>query len=203
MAWYDDRDGTKLLTNPNASGAKGSNGTVTRIVIHSVGLNGSGAQTYMNQAQICWNTWNGESTPKFHVSAHFCIELDGRVIQFVDTNDIAYGTGWLTSGSIHIEHAGNHPFEMTDVQLHNSADLIGWLKMMHKGIALELTGTSISSPGYPEKPGITCHRFIQEVYHKKFPKEEVKFKACPGSGIIGQLPVLLTLANTYYGCMYS
>jgi hypothetical protein len=203
MAWYDDRDGTKVLTNPNAFGAKGSNGTVKRIVIHTVGLEGAGAQTNMDQAQICWNTWNGESTKDFHVSAHFCVELDGRVIQFVDTADIAYGTGWLTSGSVHIEHAGNNPFEMTDVQLHNSADLVGWLKMMHKDLTLEVNGTSISDPGDPEKPGITCHRFIQEVYHKKWPTKSLTWKACPGTGIIGQLPLLSSLAKTYYGVMYS
>jgi hypothetical protein len=202
MAWYDDRDGTKLLTNPNAYGAKGSNGTVKRVVIHSVGLKDA-PMTTKDQAQICWNTWNGESKDGFHVSAHFCIELDGRVIQFIDTADIAYGTGWLTGGSVHIEHAGNHPFEMPDVQLHNSADLVGWLKMMHGDITLELTGNSISDPGDPEKPGITCHRFIQEVYHKKWPDKKLDFKACPGSGIIGQLPLLSSLAKSYYGVMYS
>lgn len=203
MAWYDDRDGTKKLTNPHAYGAPGSNGTVKRVVIHTVGMAGAGAQTNMNQADICWSTWNGKSTKDFHVSAHFCIELDGRVIQFVDTADIAYGTGWLTGGSVHIEHAGNHPFPMTDVQLHNSADLIGWLKMMHPDMSLDVTGTSIQDPGDPEKPGITCHRFIQEVYHKRWPSKSLEWRACPGSGIIEQLPVLSSLANSYFGACYS
>jgi hypothetical protein len=203
MAWYDDRDGTKLLTNPFAQGAKGSNGTVKRVVIHTVGYPDGAARTEKNQAPSCWSEWNGKSTEKFRVSAHFCIELDGRVIQFVDTADIAYGTGWLTGGSVHIEHAGTHPYEMTDTQLHNSADLVAWLKMMHPEMTLELTGTSIADPGDPEKPGITCHHFIQQVYHKKWPDRDITFKACPGTGVIGQLPVLSSLAKTYYGVMYS
>jgi hypothetical protein len=203
MAWYDDRDGTMKLTNPNAFGRPGSNGKVVRVVVHVVGTPGDAALNNMNQAQICWNTWNGKSTSDFHVSAHFCIERDGRVIQFVDTNDIAYGTGWLTGGSVHIEHAGNHPHEMTDTQLHNSADLVGWLKMMHQDISLELTGTSIKDYGDPTRPGITCHRFIQEAYHRLKPDAAIEWRACPGDGIIGQLPDLLRLAKMCWSCMYA
>jgi hypothetical protein len=203
MVWYDDRDGTMALRNPNAFGAKGSNQNICRVVIHSVGFDGAGARTNQNQAASCWSTWTKESTADFHVSAHFCIELDGRVIQLVDTDDIAYGTGWLTAGSIHIEHAGNHPYPLTDQQLHASADLIGWLKMMHKGISLELTGTSKTDYGDPAQPGITCHRFIQEAYHKKWPGKPLTWKACPGDGIIGQLAQLAALAKTYWSVAYS
>jgi len=203
MAWFDDRDGTMKLTNPNAYGRPGSNGNVVRVVMHVVATPGNAALSEMNQARIAYNTWNAMSTPGFHVSAHFCIERDGRVIQFIDTADIAYGTGWLTSGSVHIEHAGNHPYPMSETQLHASADLIGWLKMMHPSIKLELTGTSIQNYGDPRNPGITCHRFIQEAYHREFPDAKIEWRACPGDGIIGQLPQLLTLANNYYGCMYA
>ena len=32
------------------------------------------------------------------VSAHFCVERDGRIYQFADTNDMTFGTGWCTEG---------------------------------------------------------------------------------------------------------
>ncbi len=203
MAWYEDRDSTMKLTNSNAYGRPGSNGKVVRVVLHVVATPGEAALTNMDQARSCFNTWNSKSTPGFHVSAHFCVERDGRVVQFIDTADIAYGTGWLTSGSIHIEHAGNHPHPMSELQLHASADLIGYLKMCHPDINLELTGTSIESYGDPKRPGITCHRFIQEAYHRESPSADIEWRACPGSGIIGQMPQLVSLATMYYGCMYA
>jgi heterodisulfide reductase subunit C len=63
-------------------------------------------------------------------------------------------------------------------------------------------GVRVLEPGDPERPGITCHRFIQEVDHSKWPDKSLEWRACPGTGIIGQLPLLSTLAKTYAAVAY-
>jgi len=158
MAMYPGRAGEILMSNPGTVGAKGSNLPVKRVVMHT----SAGSMSEKNQAPINVATWNstaGQGALK--VSAHFTIEFDGRVIQHVDTARIAYGTGWVTAGSIHIEEAGNHPHPMNPAQLAATATLIAWLNKEHPDIALAPTGVSASDPGDPEKPGITCHKFVQ------------------------------------------
>src|SRR4051812_3499298 len=86
-------------------GKPGSNGKVVRIVVHTVGV-----KTDMEHVAGGSRTWweqQVQDKPGFLVSAHFTIERDGSIVQHVDTAAAAYGTGWLTTGSIHIEHAGN------------------------------------------------------------------------------------------------
>jgi hypothetical protein len=54
-------------------------------------------------------------------------------------------------------------------------------------------------PGDPEAPGITCHKFIQVVWRAKPENKTKSFtpKACPGTGIIGQLPDIARQARLF------
>jgi len=199
MPWYpDNHDTLKLI------GAKkikvGANTPVKRIVIHTVG---STNPKSTKQAEYgCYGTWMGEKKDSM-VSAHFCVELDGRVYQFADTNDITFGTGWCTGGSIHIEHAGNHPLKLTDDQMHYTTKLMAWLATVHPDIRLEIEGTSEADPGDPTKACITCHRYIQmaakrEIAAGRLGAMTITDKACPGDGIMSQFDEIASTARRWY-----
>jgi hypothetical protein len=194
MPWYPDADKTMELKGPMKV-KTGANTPVRRIVVHSVG---SAAPERPNQSGDCWSAWVIENATK-KVSAHFCVERDGRITQFADTNDVTYGTGWCTAGSIHIENAGNHPLPLTRDQLDYGARLIGWLATVHPDIRLEVEGTGDSDPGDPTKACITCHRFIQQAAKREIKAGRLNAmtitdKTCPGTGIIAQLPELASRA---------
>lgn len=196
MPVFPDNDGTKWLTDP-ANLRKDANGKVVRVVVHTT----AAGMTLQDQAGSAYNTWTSASERERMgvgmVSAHFCVELDGRVIQFVDTKDIAFGTGWLTGTSVHIEFAGIGPNQLLEPQLQYGSNLIAWIAKAHPDVALDPTGVSEADPGDPTKPGITCHKFIQVVWRAKPENKTAKFtpKDCPGTGVIGQLPNLARLAK--------
>jgi N-acetyl-anhydromuramyl-L-alanine amidase AmpD len=198
MAVYDESDGTKWLTDA-ANVRVGKNGTVQRVVVHTT----AGGTSNQNQADAAYATWTDPAQRAAmgvaFISAHFVVELDGRVIQMVDTNDIAFGTGWLTDGSVHIEFAGDHPYPLTNDQFYYGAKLISWIAREHTDVVLETTGTSIADPGRPQDPGITCHKFIQEVWRKDPANAGKAFtaKACPGAGVIAQLGDLARQAKLF------
>ncbi|MBV9836361.1 MAG: N-acetylmuramoyl-L-alanine amidase [Alphaproteobacteria bacterium] len=202
MPWYPDNDGTFKLVGPKKIKV-GANGPVKRIVVHTVGSTNPESTT---QAQNgCYGTWMGEKKDSM-VSAHFCVERDGRVYQFADTDDIAFGTGWCTGGSIHIEHAGNHPLPLTADQMYYTTKLMAWLATVHPDIRLEVEGTGEADPGDPTKACITCHRFIQvaakrEIKAGRLSPMDITDKACPGTGIMGQLQEIANNARRWKALM--
>ena len=192
-------DGIHPVQQPGTVG--GSNGDVVRVVLHitDAKIIEGRHQAPINAAWWDKSTKDARANGKlnFGVSAHFTVEADGFVYQHVDTDKVAKGTGWLTAGSVHIEHSGKSPDPMTEIQLHWAAYLIAWLASVHPKIKLEATGTSESDYGDPTRPGITCHRFIQLAYVKLFPSKAITPKPCPGAGIIRQIPELVRLAKVY------
>lgn len=202
MPWYPDRDGEfKLIGDKKVR--LGANGPVKRIVVHTVG---STAPENTSQAQNgCFGTWMVQKKDEM-VSAHFCVERDGRVYQFADTNDLTYGTGWCTAGSIHIEHAGNHPLPLTGDQMYYTTRLMAWLATVHPDIRLEVEGTGENDPGDPQRACITCHRFIQvaakrEIAAGRMQPMTITEKACPGTGIMAQLPEIANNARRWKALM--
>ena len=202
MPWYPDNDGIFKLVGPKKV-RPNANKPVKRIVIHTVGSTNPESRT---QAQYgCFGTWMGEMADTM-VSAHFCVERDGRVYQFADTDDITFGTGWCTGGSIHIEHAGNHPLPLTKDQMDYTTKLMAWLANTHTDIRLEVEGTDESDPGDPTKACITCHRFIQlaakrEIKAGRLNPMAITEKACPGKGIMEQLEEIATNARRWQRLM--
>ena len=201
MPWYPDNDGVFKLVGPKKIKVA-ANTPVKRIVIHTVGSTVPESPT---QAQNgCYGTWMGPMKDSM-VSAHFCVERDGRVFQFADTDDITFGTGWCTGHSIHIEHAGNHPLPLTSDQMHYTTRLMAWLATVHPDIKLEVEGTE-SDPGDPTKACITCHRFIQlaakrEIAAGRLAKMNITEKACPGKGIMDQLEEIASNARRWQAMM--
>ena len=198
MPWYPALAGTLKLIGPKKL-RSGANTPVKRIVVHVVG---NANVEYPNQARDgCYGTWMNEKKDQM-VSAHFCVERDGRIYQFADTNDMTFGTGWCTGGSIHIEHAGSHPEPLLPRQKEFATRLMGWLAIAHPDIQLVLEGTSEQDPGDPTKACITCHRWIQtaakrEIKAGRLAAMAITDKACPGTGIIGQLPEIAQRARAW------
>jgi hypothetical protein len=199
MAWYPGASKILKLSGEKKVRA-GANTPVIRIVVHVVGMNPVEAP---NQAQGgCFGTWMVEKKDQM-VSAHFCVERNGDVVQFADTDDLTFGTGWCTGGSIHIEHAGNHPAALRrPSQFDASTRLMGWLAVTHPGIKLDLEGTSETDPGDPTKACITCHRWIQTAAKREIALHHIQpmtisDKACPGKGIIDELPEIAQQARIW------
>ncbi len=202
MPWYPDRDATLKLSGANKV-RTGANTPVRRIVLHTVGF---AKPEHLSQAPGgCYATWMVEKKDEM-VSAHFCVERDGRVVQFADTDDITFGTGWCTAGSIHIEHAGNHPLPLTVDQLYYATRLMGWLASVHPDIRLEVEGTGVTDPGDPTRACITCHKFIQvaakrEIAAGRLGAMTITDKACPGDGIMAQMREIASGAKRWRALM--
>jgi hypothetical protein len=184
-----------MLTEPGSykSGANGPE--IVRVVIHQ---NGVKQDQIPDHALSAYNTWTDAAKLGRHVSAHFLIEPDGTIQQFVDTADAAWATAEYTRQAIHIEHAGNaQPF--TRAELHASALLIAWIKSFSPNLALDLVGTSFGNFGNREQRGITCHAFTDLAAIKfGLPYKPAQPKlTCPGLPMVSMLPLLSTLAKNY------
>jgi len=126
MAMYPDRDDTKMMTEPG-SFSPGKNGEVVRIVMHQTWA----YQSIIDQASINVRQWTQDThaaraanpNSLFGVSAHFTVEASGRIIQHVDTADVAKGTGAFTGGGITIPALSVRRAETT-VELPSGGSLV-------------------------------------------------------------------------------
>ena len=103
-----------------------------------------------------------ESIRDLRVSAHFFIERNGRVHQFVDTDDTAWHAGESAfqgrtgcndfSVGIELEGDSEHPF--TDDQYDVLAPLCGWIMERYPLVTIDrIVGHSDIAPGRKFDPG--------------------------------------------------
>jgi hypothetical protein len=182
-----------MLTQPG-SYKSGSNGPkIIRVVIHQNDV----LQTHPNPAHSAYITWTAAATKGRHASAHFLIDQNGVIFQFVDSNDVAYGTAEYTRHAIHIEHAG-HMQPFTRAELHASALLIAWVKSLAPDLDLTPVGTGLQDFGDRDQKGLTCHSFVDAAAIKfNLPYKPEKVKICPGPAMMSSLPLLSLLAKNY------
>jgi hypothetical protein len=129
-----------------------------------------------------------------YAGAHFGIEKNGQVDQFVDTQYICHGAGPANPHAIHVENVGMVGQRLTDDQVEMLGNILAWANQTH-GIALQLNFLApisdsqvntvpISSPFYgPLNSGLGFH--AQYGGHPQ----------CPGSLIVSQLPAVLQVAT--------
>lgn len=128
-----------------------------------------------------------------YAGAHFGIEKNGQIDQFVDTQYICYGAGPANRHAIHVENVGTHGQKLTDDQVEMLGNIVAWAYTTH-GIAVQLNFVgiasdskgplSISSPFYaPLNSGLGFH--AQYGGHPQ----------CPGSAVVGQLLDVLIVAR--------
>jgi hypothetical protein len=182
-----------MLTQPGSYKA-GSNGSdIVRVVIHQNDV----LQTHPSPAHSAYITWTAAAKDGKHASAHFLVDQDGVIFQFVDTNDVAYGTAEYTRRAIHIEHAG-HMQPFTRAELHASALLIAWVKSIAPGLDLRPVGTGLADFGDKDQEGLTCHSFTDAAAIKfGLPYKPAKVKICPGPPMMSSLAMLSMLAKNY------
>jgi hypothetical protein len=72
-----------------------------------------------------------------YAGAHFGVEKDGRIVQFVDTRYICYGAGRANPHAIHVEHCGFAGQELTCQQVLALGSLLNWANEAH-GISVQL-----------------------------------------------------------------
>lgn len=75
--------------------------------------------------------------PQAEASAHFGIGKDGRVIQWVDTDDKAWAQAQGNPRNISIENEGNAGDSLTAAQLERVAQILAWTHKVH-GVPLQI-----------------------------------------------------------------
>jgi hypothetical protein len=140
---------------------------------------------------------NGNVLPENsqYAGAHFGIEKNGQIDQFVDTKYICFGAGPANPHAIHVENVGMPGEQLSDGQVEMLGNILAWANQFHSSIALQLNFLAaisdsqvntvpISSPFYgPLNSGLGFH--AQYGGHPQ----------CPGSRIVGQLPAVLQVAK--------
>ncbi|MBO0950457.1 N-acetylmuramoyl-L-alanine amidase [Fibrella forsythiae] len=73
------------------------------------------------------HTLGAEEREQVPVSAHYVVDRDGMVYQFVEENNVAYHAGLANRDSIGIEHVCSPDDDPTEVQYQASARLVNYL----------------------------------------------------------------------------
>ena len=83
--------------------------------------------------------WKGEVMPENQqfAGAHFGIEKNGEIVQFVDTQFAVYGAGPANDHAVNVENVGMPGDELTDAQVEANGNLLAWCNQVH-GIPLRL-----------------------------------------------------------------
>jgi N-acetylmuramoyl-L-alanine amidase len=180
-------------------------GSVNGLSVHTTG-NGTGTKVTSDKNLVsgrCLSTWN-----KNGASAHFAITGDGTVAQFVPGNRSANAQhspsneSWL---SVEVDNDGISP--MLDTQLEALKALYSWVQIRYQTPGTLATG--YLPPGKPAfdkitneictvtttkiaeaiaSKGLSCHWWL----------DANKGHACPGPGILAQLPSIVSSTTTAY-----
>ena len=115
------------------------------------------------------------------VSAHFGVAKDGTVIQWVNTEDIAWHAVAANPISIGVEHEGFSGEPLTNLQLDATAELLGWAQTQYPAINDWInTRPDVGS-------GLSWHG-LGGIAWGNHPN-------CPGAPIVHQLPEILKVAD--------
>lgn len=120
--------------------------------------------------------------PVSTVSAHFGVGEDGTVLQWVNTEDIAWHAVAANDHSIGIEHEGWSGEPLTSLQLEATAEIFGWAIKEYPAISDWLntrpdTGSGLSWHG------------LGGIAWGNHPN-------CPGLPVVHQLPEILKVSDT-------
>jgi hypothetical protein len=149
---------------------------------------------------------NGKVFPENqqYAGAHFGVEKNGSIVQFVDTKYICYGAGPANTNAIHVEHCGFHGDELTDAQVEALANLLAWANATH-GVSLQLNfnpppidfsnttvdGKDVSIQSRVWKVGTVYPPLNSGLgFHSQYGGHP----QCPGPKIIWQLPDAVQIA---------
>lgn len=125
--------------------------------------------------------------PENQVSAHFGIGdgrdeyPDGHLIQWVDTDNMAWHAAGANPYAIGVEHAGWSGNPLTDAQIRTTARLFDWCSDQHPEIAHWLNSRPYTGRGLS--------------WHGLGGQDWGNHPNCPGVPIVHQLPLILRLSD--------
>ena len=118
--------------------------------------------------------------PAAQVSAHFGVGRDGKIYQWVSTDDQAWHAADANSYSIGVEHEGVSGQHLTTAQIQATAGILDWAHHHYPDIDLWLN-KRISGSGLS--------------YHGLGGAAWGSHPNCPGEPIVNQLPLILSEAK--------
>ena len=118
--------------------------------------------------------------PKAQVSAHFGNGKDGRLVQFVDSGDMAWAEAGGNPECLSIEEEGNTGDSLTPAQLENDAQVLAWAHT-ECGVPLQITDDPINGSGL----GWHGMGLVPWGNHPQ----------CPGSPIVAQRALIVARAK--------
>ena len=121
--------------------------------------------------------------PKAQASAHFGNPKQGRLDQWVDTNDKAWAEVAGNSRWISVEHEGRSGDRLTHTQIENDAQLLAWLHRT-EGVPLQITDS-------PNRRGLGWHGMGGQAWGGHLD--------CPGDPIKHQRAEIITRAKEIAG----
>ncbi|HXB27610.1 MAG TPA: N-acetylmuramoyl-L-alanine amidase [Gemmatimonadaceae bacterium] len=121
-------------------------------------------------------------------SAHFGVDKEGNINQFLDTSKSAFAVDGTYDGVdshwVSVENIAVPGEELTDAQIESCADIFRWLHQT-EGVPLRLAGHSTDK-------GLAYHSlFLSEEGAKRHP--------CPTLKVINQLPDIVDAALAFWG----
>jgi N-acetylmuramoyl-L-alanine amidase len=129
-----------------------------------------------------------------YAGAHFGIEKDGHIEQFVDTQYICWGAGSANLHAIHVENVGYPTDRLTDAQIVMLGNILAWANQTH-GIALELNYPLAFSSDSPNVAPISSDWYKPLNTGLGFHAQYGGHPGCPGQGVVSQLPQVLKVAK--------
>jgi hypothetical protein len=120
--------------------------------------------------------------PAARASAHFGVGNTGTVLQWVDTDAVAWHACNANSRSIGVETEGFAGTPFTDAQVRALGNLLKWANRHYPDIRLWLNTNPVRGRGLS--------------YHGLGGVSWCNHPACPGTPRINQLPHILKLAKT-------
>jgi hypothetical protein len=140
---------------------------------------------------------NGRVLPENeqYAGAHFGIDKNGQVEQFVDTKYQCWGAGSSNIHAIHVENAGTVGEQMTDAQLEMLGNILAWANQVHTTIALQLNFLAAISDPQVNTVAIAKPFYAPLNSGLGFHAQYGGHALCPGPRIVGQLPDVLQVAK--------
>jgi hypothetical protein len=172
-----------------------SNGRQYATVIAHISLGPSNAST-KNWFETYPKVINGRTLAEKDqfAGAHFGINKDGKIDQFVDTQYICHGAGAANPHAIHVENAGMAGERLTDDQVEMLGNILAWANQVHS-VALQLNYLLAISESDVNKVPIASPFYAPVNSGLGFHAQYGGHPQCPGSLIVGQLPAALQVAR--------
>jgi hypothetical protein len=168
----------------------------TMIVHIAQGGSCAGMKNWFENSEKKDATGNVMPEKNQYAGAHFGIEKNGRITQFVDTKYIVYGAGSANDHAINVENVGQPGDDLTPDQVISNANLLAWCNKTHNiRIALNFYGPIYFTDAQIKRGVIPKEQYAPLNDGLGFHAQYGGHPYCPGPSIVAQLPRIVDVAN--------